>query len=100
LDGKIVTKESIIEFLKQNKDYLEKKYHIKKIGLFGSYARDEAREDSDIDFVIKTEKKSFRNRINLKYELEDIFKKRVDIGYISSLRSFVKKYVERDVIYV
>jgi len=100
LDGKIVTKESIIEFLKQNKDYLEKKYHIKKIGLFGSYARDEAREDSDIDFVIETEKKSFRNRINLKYELEDIFKKRVDVGYISSLRSFVKKYVDRDVIYV
>ena len=100
MDGKIVTKESIIEFLKQNKDYLEKKYHIKKIGLFGSYARDEAREDSDIDFVIETEKKSFRNRINLKYELEDIFKKRVDVGYISSLRSFVKKYVDRDVIYV
>uniref|UniRef100_UPI0025FB3F44 nucleotidyltransferase family protein n=1 Tax=Sulfurovum sp. TaxID=1969726 RepID=UPI0025FB3F44 len=67
-----MTKEEILTFLRDEKEFLAQNYGVTSIGLFGSYARDEAREDSDIDIAVelKSEKK-FMNFFNLKYYLED-----------------------------
>lgn len=51
----MLTKNDILQFLGDNKDYLSTKFHIVKIGLFGSFARDEAVENSDIDLIIELE---------------------------------------------
>lgn len=83
----MMTKMDILLFLKENKAFLKQQFNIDSIGLFGSYARDEATQKSDIDLVITTQKKSFNNRNKLKYYLEDKFKKPVDIGYLDSLRT-------------
>ncbi|TYB33016.1 MAG: hypothetical protein FXF49_08435 [Flexistipes sinusarabici] len=45
-------KAEILRFLKQHKQELNDKFGIEEIALFGSYARNEAREDSDVDIVI------------------------------------------------
>lgn len=39
--------------LKEQKPFLREKFHVREIGLFGSYARNEATEDSDIDFLVE-----------------------------------------------
>ncbi len=49
------SKEKILLFLVQNKDLFRDKYHIIRIGLFGSYARDEQNIDSDIDLLVEFE---------------------------------------------
>ena len=98
--GVDMTKFDILLFLKEKKSFLKKHYHIDTIGLFGSYARDEATKESDIDIVISTSVKSFTNRHNLKRYLEDAFKKPVDIGYYDSLRTFIKKEIDKEIIYV
>jgi predicted nucleotidyltransferase len=95
-----MTKSDILNFLDEKKSFLKKQYHVDAIGLFGSYARDEATQKSDIDIVISTSVKSFTNRYNLKKYLEDAFKKPVDIGYYDSLRTFIKKEIAKDIIYV
>ncbi len=41
------TKNEVIEFLRQNRELLTERYHISKIGLFGSFARDEQTANSD-----------------------------------------------------
>jgi hypothetical protein len=48
-------KTVILDFLQQNKQKLAQDFGVTKIGLFGSYARDEARGDSDIDIAVEIE---------------------------------------------
>ncbi len=95
-----MTKTEILAFLNQKKSFLQQHFHVEKIGLFGSYARDEATPHSDIDLVISTSVKSFSNRYNLKNYLEEAFGKSVDIGYYDSLRTFIKQEIDKEIIYV
>ena len=95
-----MTKEYILNFLSANKNEFKEKYGLKKIGLFGSYAKDTANKNSDIDIVIETEKKDFFIREDMREYLEKSFKVPVDIGYLSSFREYYKKNIEKDIIYV
>jgi len=94
-------KREILDFLRQNKKALREKYGVTKIGLFGSVARDESDETSDIDIVVELESPNrFRSFFNLKYHLEKAFGKEVDLGVESSLKPIVKERVKREIIYV
>jgi len=75
-------KEYILNYLTKNKSLMFKKYGITKLGLFGSYARDEATTKSDIDIAIelKKDKKILNNFLSIKRELESIFNRIVDLG--------------------
>ncbi len=95
-----MTKEYILDFLKTHKEELKNRFALTKIGLFGSYAKDEANENSDIDIVIESDKKDFFLRDDLKEYLEYNFKIPVDIGYLNSIRKFYKNKIEKDIIYV
>jgi len=95
-----MTKEYILKFLATHKQDLQKKYALTKIGLFGSYAKDTADENSDIDIVIQSTKKDFFLRDDLKEYLEDNFKLPVDVGYLDSFRTYYKAKIQKDIIYV
>ncbi len=68
------TTEKILDLLKEKKPELQKKYPVSELGLFGSYARGDNKEDSDIDILV-----DFHSRIDgfdyisLAHELEDLF---------------------------
>jgi len=95
-----VTKIEILDFLREHQKELYDRFGIKKVALFGSYAKDEAREDSDIDLaIIEIDKKDYFNRVRAKYYLEEQFQKSVDIGYFDTMRNFLKKRVEKEMIY-
>lgn len=94
------TKENIIKFLKDNKEFIYRQFSVKRIALFGSYARGEEAEDSDIDILIDTEIKDIKNRFYLKEYLSKNLKKDVDICYFDSLRSFIKNNIQSELIYV
>ena len=51
----MIRKDDILNFIRQNQNYLKDHFYIKKIGLFGSFVHDEQTEDSDIDIVIELE---------------------------------------------
>ena len=94
-------KKDILDFLKLHKKEMQKKYNIKKIALFGSYARDEARDDSDIDLSIETDEKDPFILVHLKEELSQAFNKPIDIiHYRKSMNTYLKKHIEKDGIYV
>ena len=95
-----MTKEYILNFLKAHKQELQNNYALTKIGLFGSYAKDTANDNSDIDIVIQSSKKDFFLRDDLKKYLEDNFKIPVDVGYLDSFRQYYKAQIEKDIIYV
>ncbi len=95
------TKEQIIDFLRTQKDFFEKEFKVKKIGIFGSYARSDAREDSDIDIVVELEKPDLFHMIGIKQTVEDAFGNRVDIARLRErMNKSLKNRIEQDVIYV
>ena len=100
---KILKREDIIATLKKHKDILNK-YKVKKIGIFGSFVRDEQEEKSDIDFFVEFEDPSFENFIGLSFFLENLFGKKVEIltpPGIESIRiDHVKEEIKRSIVYV
>jgi predicted nucleotidyltransferase len=95
-----MTKEYILNYLREHKSEFREKFGVTKIALFGSYARDEQRGDSDIDISIEVVKSSFRNRLKLQYFLEEYFNKKIDLGYFNTFRASIKREVEKEMIYV
>jgi hypothetical protein len=77
------------------------KFGITKLGIFGSVARKENTENSDIDIVVEVKKPSLQLMYELKEALKQLFKCEVDlVRFRDSLRPLLKSNIERDAIYV
>ncbi len=97
-----LTKKDILNYLDIHRVDLRDRFGVVKIGLFGSFSRDEQRIDSDIDLAIELEKdkKNIRIFFGLKRELEKAFGRKVDLGIESSLKPIAKKFIQDEIIYV
>jgi predicted nucleotidyltransferase len=74
------------------------RFGVKRLALFGSTARDEAREDSDVDVLVDLEKPTFRAYMGLKFFLEDHMHVTVDVVMRDSVRAPLKPYIEREAL--
>ncbi|TAL58370.1 MAG: hypothetical protein EPN85_11735 [Bacteroidetes bacterium] len=96
-------KEEILQFLKNNKIVLSERFHLTKIGLFGSFARGDQKPTSDVDILIEPEDEA-KNIFDLEYDLRELLKKQfnrnVDICEEKYIKSYFKPYILRDAIYV
>jgi len=92
-------KKEILKFLKENKSYIQNKFNVKKIAIFGSYARDEANKNSDLDILVDMES-SFEKFFDLKYFLEDNLKINIDLGKEKTIRAYIKEKIKDELIYV
>ena len=91
-----LTEQTIFSILKEHSDTL-RKLSVKKIGLFGSYARGEQKKRSDIDFVVQFENPTFDNFMDLVFSLEKSLGRKVDIVTEGSLSPYIRPYVEKEV---
>lgn len=91
-----MTAKRIIQILKEHKDILEK-YKVKRIGLFGSYARGQQSRRSDIDFLVEFEEPTFDNFMDLVFSLEGLLGKKVELITNGSLSPYIQPYVEKEV---
>ncbi|MDP2682063.1 MAG: nucleotidyltransferase domain-containing protein [Deltaproteobacteria bacterium] len=96
-----MNRDEIIRFIFEHKAEFEQNFGVTKIGLFGSYARGETREGSDIDIVVEVKKPDLFNLIGIKQAIEEAFRSNVDIVRLrDKMNKFLKQRIERDVIYV
>ena len=94
-------KEKIIEIINAETPFLRNTYHIKKIGLFGSVARGDAREESDIDILVEFEIPiGFFDFIRLETFLSKILGKKVDLVSSRAIKPSIRDDVLKDLIYV
>ncbi len=92
---------TILTTLKSLKPKLKKDFGIEEFAIFGSYARGEANENSDIDIAVtKMQIKSGFDLIRAKDFLKEKLNKEVDIGTFKSMKTFIKNRIQKDFIYV
>ncbi len=90
-------KNSLIHILRQNSATLQQQYHVAQLALFGSYARDEAKNTSDIDLIVSfTEPPSARQFFALQFFLEELLKHPIDLITNKGLRPELRPYIEKD----
>ena len=95
------TQNEILDFLKHYYAKNKERYHIKKIGIFGSYAKGKENENSDIDIVVDLEKATMFGLIAIKEDIKEFFKTEVDIVQLRErMNPLLKKRIEKEAIYV
>ena len=96
-----MTKNQIIDYLSKYKKDFTDKYQISNLILFGSYSRDENRDDSDVDIAIDTKLSDYFLLYDFKDMLEKKFKTKVDlIRMRENMNQSLKKRILKDGIYV
>lgn len=94
-------RKDIIKILRNYKKEFAKQYNILNIGIFGSVARDEAENGSDVDIVIIIAEPDFFTLAGIKNDLESRLNKPVDIvSYRDSMNPFLKKRIDKEAVYV
>jgi len=94
-----MNRKDVLDFLSSHKVEFHKKFQVKKIGLFGSFVRDEATENSDIDIIVDMPS-SFDNFMDLKHYLQEHLHRKIDLIKEKQLRLFIKKQISQEIVYV
>ena len=92
-----MTQEKVIETLKEKYSYLRDNFGVKRIGLFGSFAKGKEKEGSDIDILVEFEKPIGLKFMELAEYIEELLSKRVDILTLEGINSIRIKKISRDI---
>jgi uncharacterized protein len=99
----MISKNEILNFLREKKDELSSEFNVTKVGLFGSFARNEETEYSDIDLIIEFEPNTthlFDKKIKIKQLIENRFHRNVDLCREKYIKPYFKKHILQSAIYV
>ena len=96
----MLTKNEILEKLKELKPVLSAEFSVKKIGLFGSYSENEQNEESDIDILVEFDKPIGWKFFTLEKYLEDIFKRKVDLVTRKALKKQLKDRILNQTLFL
>ena len=99
-DCSMLNRERIFQIIREHKDQINQ-FGVKKIGLFGSYVNGTNTYDGDVDLLVEFEKgkKSFDNYMDLKFFLEQLFQRNVDLVTKDSVKKTLKSQILGSVEY-
>jgi predicted nucleotidyltransferase len=100
----MLTQEKILEILRKELPYFASKYGVKRIGIFGSYAKGVQRKDSDVDILVEFEKPIGLKFVEFGEYLEQVLGKKTDILTPAGVEGIrlprVAKDIKENIIYV
>jgi uncharacterized protein len=99
----MLNKNEILSFLQEHIHDLKTEYKISKIGIFGSFARNEENDNSDIDILLEFESGTeniYEKKIKLKEYLSANFNRDVDLCREKYIKPYIRDYLANEVIYV
>jgi hypothetical protein len=96
----LLTEKEIFRRLEENRSKI-RSLGVKRMGLFGSYIKNEQKKESDIDFLVEFErgKKTFDNYMELKIFLETLFNRKVDLLTKEAMKEEIKPFILKSVRY-
>lgn len=95
-----VVYDSILSSLASSRQRI-RELGVKKLGLFGSFARGDHTEESDVDFLVEFEagKKNYDNFIELAFLLEELFNRKIELVTPESLSPYLRPHITQEVRY-
>jgi len=96
----MITKEEILKTLAKDKAQLQKQFKVRKLALFGSYARGDQRQDSDVDILVEVDPSIGLEFVTLAERLEETLKASVDLVSSRAVTPQAFKFIEPELIYV
>ena len=96
----MITKEDILKTLAKEKPKLQKQFKVRKLALFGSYARGDQHQDSDVDIFVEVDPSIGLEFVTLAERLERALKASVDLVSSRAVSSQAFKLIEPELIYV
>ncbi|MEP7282412.1 MAG: nucleotidyltransferase family protein [Rubrivivax sp.] len=94
-----MTRDKVLALLGQHKPVLADRFGVVRLALFGSFARDTAREDSDVDVLVQFDGPATSKRyFGLQFYLEGLLGRSVDLVTEDALRARLRPYVARDAV--
>ena len=94
------TREEILSLLVQNKSELENRFKVRRLALFGSYARGDQRADSDVDILVDIDPSVGLEFVTLAEQIEQLLDLPVELVSRRAIKPNKLKYIEQDLIYV
>lgn len=96
----VQTKHDVLNLLFQNRARI-RAFGVRRLGLFGSFARGDQATPSDVDLLVEFEegRKTFDNFMQLSFLLEDVLQRRVELVTLESLNPYIGPHILREVEY-
>ncbi len=96
-----MNRDEVLKMLRAHKPTLAERFGVTDIALFGSFARDEATDRSDVDILVGFHAPpNWQSYFGAQFYLEDLLGRPVDLATNEDLRAEIRPYVDRDVINV
>jgi predicted nucleotidyltransferase len=98
-----IERERILEYIRSQRDRFRRTYHVRRMALIGSFARNEQSPDSDVDLIVDLEEGTpdiFELKRALRSELERQFHRKVEIASERYLKPYFRETILREAIYV
>ena len=76
------------------------RFTVIRIGVFGSVARGEAGPESDVDIIVDLAEPTFDHYMDLKFRLEEVLQRRVDLVLADTVKPRLKPIIQREAVYV
>lgn len=93
------TRDDILRLLAEKSDPI-RKFGVKQIGIFGSFARGEQKKNSDVDVLVEMERSTFDTYMGLLFFLEELFGRKVDLVEKDTIKPIIRDRVLRETLYV
>ena len=94
------TREDILNLLSKNKHRLENQFKVRRMALFGSYARGDQQSDSDVDILVDIDPSVGLDFVTLADQIEQLLGMPVELVSRRAIKPTKFKYIEQDLIYV
>jgi len=96
-----MNRDETLKLLRAHKAILAQRFGVTELALFGSFARDQATDDSDVDILVRFDKPATSDAFfGTQFYLEDLLGRPVDLATNRDLRVEIRPYVEREIVNV
>ncbi|MCY3789072.1 MAG: nucleotidyltransferase family protein [Gemmatimonadetes bacterium] len=96
-----MNRDEVLNVLRAHKAILAQRFGVTELALFGSLARDQATDDSDVDILVRFDKPATSYAFfGTQFYLEDLLGRPVDLATNRDLRVEIRPYVEREIVNV
>lgn len=92
-------RDEILQRLQEHQKEMATRFSVRRIGLFGSYLRGNESEKSDIDLIVDLSEPTFDHYMDLKFYLEALFKKPVDLVLSDTIKPRLKPVIQKEAAY-